>query len=121
MTKATVLGRVWVYDNEPCQIECWEHEFEPTEGDRLSGAGWAHEHLYECYDADALRELFDLPKAGNFQVMFKGTISGFKSYGMDGYEYDEEFEVEEVKFEKVSEEYMKYMFEAEQESKREQP
>lgn len=104
--KATVFGRAWVFDDDHCQIEVWEHEFEPQDIGARSGAGWAHEHLCECYSNKDLRELFGLPPEGNFQVMFKGTITG----GMSGYEcqeWEEDFDLEEVKYQLVSPDYMK--------------
>lgn len=116
MTKANVLIRAWLYDNEPSQIEVWEHEFEPTEGGSRSGSEWAREHLCSCCDDDDLRQLFELPKEGNFQVLVKGTINGCRSGGFEFDEWDEDFEVEEVKFQAVSEEYMKFMFQAEKEA-----
>ncbi len=108
MTSASVLGRAWVYDTgDPADIELWEHEFEPMDPPLRSGAEWARNHLLECYNDERLRELFELPEAGSFQVLFKGTVSGFKCSTVEGDEYDEEFCVDEVKYFPIPEVFMK--------------
>lgn len=121
MTKAIVLGRAWIFDGDHPQIEVWEHEFEPTDDSRFrSGALWAKEHLCETYTDDDLREMFNLPKEGNFQVLFKGTLSGYKVYSLEGDDWNEEFDVEESQFQPIGEEYMECLKQANEETKREQ-
>lgn len=106
MHSAKILGRAWVYDDENTEIELWEHEFEPMECGRRSGADWCREHLLECVRSDDLRELLGVPSMGNFQVMFKGTMTGWKTRSMDGDDYDQEFDLEESKFEPIPQEFM---------------
>ena len=108
MTTSKILGRAWFYDDEPTELELWEHEFEPMTNGRRSGAEWCREHLLECV-GDDLREILGVPKEGSFQVLFKGTMSGWKTRSMDGDDWDEEFELEETKIEPIPQEYMNFI------------
>jgi hypothetical protein len=107
MGAVSVFGRAWIYDDEPSEIAVWEHELEPMGSERRSGADWASEHLRECYSDKDLREMFDLPPSGDFQVLFRGTLDG----GMTGYEspeWDEWFEVEESKHKAIPAEFKRW-------------
>ena len=109
-SRVSILGRAWVYEHDPPELEVWEHEFEPMDNGSRSGAEWAHEHLCECYSAQDIREMFKLPAEGDYQVIFKGTLEG----AMSGYyepEWDEWFEVEESNFQKIPFEYKKFRLE----------
>lgn len=99
ISRADVFARVWVYDDEPTEVEVWEHAFVPMVGNERSGADWAHEHLSET----DLRLLLNLPATGNFQVMITGAIEG--CFGHDQ-EWDEWFVVTKSKAEPVPDSYM---------------
>ena len=109
MPATILLGRAWFIDDpeEIVELEVWEHELEPMTGGRRSGADWCREHLLECNDASALRELLGVPPTGNFQVLFKGTMDGGMTGGAlwDGEEWDEWFDLEECKCEPIPEGY----------------
>jgi hypothetical protein len=47
-----------------------------------------------------------VPEEGNFQVLFRGTMSGWKTKSMDGDDWDEEFDLEESKIEPIPQAYM---------------
>lgn len=103
MQKANVFGRAWIYDDDPCDIEVWEHELQPMDGKR-SGAEWCREHLQECPGED-LRKLLNVPKEGNFQVIFKGIMTGETS-GYYEPEWDEWFDLEESRYDVIPAEYL---------------
>lgn len=105
MTSVTIFGRAWFYDDEPTELELWEHEFEPM-GNGRSGAEWCREHLTQCLDDEDLRDLLGAPDMGNFQVLFKGKMTGWKTQTMDGDDWDQEFDLEESKIEAIPQEYM---------------
>lgn len=109
----TIFGRAWLYGTgDPSRVEVWHHSLEPTDlaSGRRSVGEWAHEHFSECYDEDALRELFGLPKEGAFQVLFKGTIDGTMGGSpMDPQEWDEWFDVEEVSFQPIPSDYLEIL------------
>lgn len=108
MSIAKILGRAWFYDVDPTELELWEHEFEPMLTGR-SGVDWCKEHLLEGVTENNLRELLEVPEEGNFQVMFKGTMSSWKTSSIDwGEEWDEEFTLEESKVMPIPEEYMHF-------------
>ena len=102
----TIFGRAWIYEDDLPQVEIWEHEFEPMDLKSRSGAEWAREHLCESYNDQQLRELFNLPAEGDFQVMFKGTLDGATS-GYYEPEWDEWFEVTESSHQPIPAEYKK--------------
>jgi hypothetical protein len=107
MTKTSILGRAWIYDDDPNDIEVWEHELVPMTFKERSGAEWCLEHL-QNYTPEDLREVLKVPKTGNFQVIFKGTLEG----EMSGYyepEWDEWFELEESKFEPIPDTWMEML------------
>lgn len=106
-----ILGRAWLLDEQPDQVEIWEHALEPMQGLGRSGAEWAQEHLASCYTPEGLRELLGVPAVGNFQVLFRGRLVGqWESHGLDGEDWDEVFEVEETKHEEIPSEYMDMRF-----------
>ena len=75
------------------------------------------EYLSEACE-DEIRELCELPPAGNFQVLLRGEIWGSKSYSYEGFdEWDEGIDVEEVKSQPIPEDMLKW-FLTEQERKR---
>lgn len=94
MTTAKILGRAWIYDTgDPAAVSVWEHELEPMEAMRRSGADWALSYFNDLPDSD-LREMFNLPEKGNFQVLFSGSMWGERS-GYDEPEWDEGFDLDE--------------------------
>lgn len=89
-----------IFDNgDPTEIDVFEYNF--CSIDHRTTEEWAKEHLTESYDDQQIRALFSLPKEGNFQVLFKGTISVF-NYEI-GEECDEDFIVIESKFQIIPE------------------
>ena len=108
-----VLGRAWLWDEDPADVELWVHDLEPTDvaGSLRSGEDWARDHFAECYTDADLRKLFDVPAEGNFQVLFKGKVEGERCgpWEAPDSEWDEWFEVEEVKVEPVPQAFVEYM------------
>lgn len=110
MSTANVEGRIYFYDTgDPFDIEVWKYELEPMDGMGRSSADWAREHLCECHTDEDLREMFDLPEDGNWQVIFKGTLRGFRCGNpMDGEDWDEEFEVDECQSQRIPDDSLEF-------------
>ena len=81
------------------QLIIFHNELDPIETGR-SVEDWIREHIIECYGGTDLRELLGLPIDENdYHVLFSGTLQGFRSWTLDGDEYDEELEIDKgVKF-----------------------
>lgn len=110
MSQAHVMGRAWLYEDAPNEIEVWEYALEPMTLKGRSGAEWCRCHLLELYDDDDLRELLGVPMEGIFQVIFKGIMKGWWEETWEcGPEYDECFELEESKFEPIPLEFLNLM------------
>jgi hypothetical protein len=108
MSIAQVFGRAWLYDEEPNEIQVWEHTIYPMKPLHRSGAEWCLEHLQQCYSDKDLRELLKVPETGNFQVIFKGTIEG--SYvGYFDQEWEDQFDLEESQSEPIPDEWMNFI------------
>jgi hypothetical protein len=103
---AEILGRAWLYEYDQPDVEIWCHELVPMDSNcKRPAYDWALCHFQEL-DNESLRDLFDLPKKGSFQVLFRGHMEG----EMSGYfepEWDEWFEITELRTEEMSEEYLK--------------
>jgi hypothetical protein len=107
VTSKTIFGRAWFYDTgDAPEFDTWEHEFEPMELHQRSGAEWAHEFLVDGPE-DELRDLFEIPKTGSFQVLFKGSMCGdtVRTPDCPG-EWEEWFDVEEMNFIAVPKEWV---------------
>jgi len=108
MLSCDIFGRAWVYDDEPDEIEVWEHALEPMVLGRRSGAEWAKEYLVESC-SNKLREMLGIPPEGNFQVVFKGKMWGYCSPSHDcGDEWEDDFLLDDVHYEQIPDDFMKY-------------
>lgn len=101
-------GRLFIIDDCLTDLKCWAYEFEPMSGVEGSSEYWAESHIKECCTIEALREMFDLPAEGDFQVLFKAEIDGKTSYSPDGDDYNEWLDIEESSFQPVPAEYATY-------------
>lgn len=101
-------GRFYLIDNCLTDLKCWVYEFEPMTDGKRSSEDWAESHIQESYSAKDLRELFDLPVEGDFQVLFTAEIDGKMSYGVDGDDYNEWLDVIEYSYQPVPTEYATY-------------
>lgn len=99
-TSLLVMGRIYLIGEETERV-FYCHELEPMEGTKGSSAEWVKMYFDEL-DSEAIRELFDLPKEGDLQILFSGRVKGRYNY-FD--EYDEDFETESVEFKAVPKEY----------------
>lgn len=106
MISLQIEGRAWVYEDEHDELEVWEYAFVPMALGRRSGSAWAREYFTESC-SNKLREIFNLPVDGNFQVIFKGKMIGYFSPSHDGDEWEDEFELEESRHEEIPELFMK--------------
>ena len=106
MVQATILGRAYIYDDEPNDVQFWCHELEPMDLVHRGSADWTKSYFEDLSDSD-LREMFELPEEGNFQVLFTGTMSGYTDYTG---EWDEGFDVEKHESKAIPEEFIKGMF-----------
>jgi hypothetical protein len=69
------------------------------DGKHCPAEEWVKEHLTGCMSADDLRESLGLPKDGDYQAIFSGTIHGETDYWG---EYDEDMDIDaDVKFEAI--------------------
>lgn len=98
------LGRCYLYaSDERIEWSFWSHELDPdfTLG-RLSVSEWARMYFTDRFtgsnldDHAAVRELFGLPAAGDFQVLFDGEMVA--SYDAWSQEHDEDFNLGKVEF-----------------------
>lgn len=105
----TIYGRAWVYDTgDPVEMEFWCHELEPMEGRKLPCAEWARIYFAECMSEDDIRELFDLPAVGSYQVLFSGTMEAETTLSLDvGEDCDEWFDLEKHEHAEIPAEFMK--------------
>ncbi len=79
-SKATFQGRAFVYDTGDCtELAIWCNELVPMTDGRRSSEEWITEHFHECYLDRELRELFQLPPTGNYQVLFEGELEAYLS------------------------------------------
>ena len=92
--------RIWIYPEDPPDIETWCYELEPTVSLRIGIAEWARESL-QCEDFESL---FSIKEGEAWQVIGKGEISG--SYDYYG-EYDEMLDVIEFQKEPIPESHLK--------------
>ncbi len=109
MSKGEVLGRIWLFDDQPTKIETWEHKLEPMDCVGLSCAEWVLCHLQDLPN-DELREMLKIPESGNFQVIFSGIMYGESYHSLDGDEWDEWFERGNSTSAPVPDEFMKMIF-----------
>lgn len=102
---AKILGRAWIFDEDPfTEIDLWEHEFEPmVNGEPCDGTDWFDYHWKANYTHEDIRRLLGVPSVGNFQVMFKGTLSDneVNDYG--------DFVLEESKFKPMPQAFVDYI------------
>lgn len=109
MTTGEFFARLYLYSNEPYdfQLEVWDNELEPMDGDKCPVSVWAGEYLHNLNNKD-FRELLKLPAEGAFQAVFSGIIRGWWS---NGYEYNEwEEEIDEIttcEFAEIPEAFLK--------------
>jgi len=71
-----------VFDETIEEIEVFTWELEPLGGEFRSGRDWVHEHL-ESWQLEDYRDYFNDPCDGPFEVVFKGTLSGFEICGSE--------------------------------------
>lgn len=105
-TSKTIYGRVWFIDGQAKDMEVYCHELLPTDLKSRGDESWAKEHLCECYTDAGLRELLKVPE-GDHQVIFTGTMEG---WDCGNGEWDEEFNVDQVRHEPIPEQYVKIVY-----------
>ena len=102
-----IYGRAWILPGE-VQTEFWDHRLEPMEGLSRPASEWAKYHFDDLQE-EYLREIFNLPDEGAFQVIFKGKMRGWMS-GYECPEWDEEFELDTFEAAPIPDEYLKIRF-----------
>jgi hypothetical protein len=93
--------RVWVHpvDGDPADIEVWYQGLESTESGKGLISDWAMESLRN----EDFHDLFGLDGDKHWQVVGKGTLTGWFDYFG---EYDEEFSVIEFHKAEVPEKWL---------------
>lgn len=112
MSHSTVVkfkARIIVEDGGTKEIEVWDDEFTPFEGGKRPIRDWVREHLCESYTEEALRELLEVAKEGNFEVLVEGTLRGFYT-GWETQEWDEELDLTSIKSQKIPDDWYKEDF-----------
>lgn len=99
------IGRYFISEVEVLDYSIWVYELEPMCMQRRDSRSWVVEHM-DCYTLEDLRKLFSLPETGAYQVLFKGTLTGGKTWSLDGEDWDEELDVTEVKSEEIPKDYL---------------
>ena len=84
-------------------IEVWCHELDPV--DRMKqrpSEEWVHEHLSECDRKFFAQLIPEEKRAGNFQVLFNGELSGQHDYYG---EWDEDIDIGEVLYQHLPDDW----------------
>jgi len=107
-SSAQFAGRVYVVEEHGgLDLVIWVDEFIPMNTKNRPAAEWVAEHIQAMSEQD-LREGLLLPPQGNFQVLFKGTIRGYRCGEWDQ-EFDEELEFTEHSSQPVPEDWLEYV------------
>lgn len=93
MSRAKFRARITIEEDDLQEIEIWDDELSPFGKDgRCSIREWVKNH-FDDYSNQDLREWFELPATGNYEVLLEGTIVGTESYYG---EYDEDVTIDKI-------------------------
>lgn len=95
--------RAWLLPDDPAEIQTWSHELDPMNSQSRPVSEWAEDTLR---DQD-LYELLDLDRSKAWQVIGKGTITGWFTI-FD--EWDESVDLELHSKAEIPEEYLNEAF-----------
>jgi hypothetical protein len=107
-SSAQFAGRVYVVEeNGGLDLVIWVDEFVPMNLKNRPAADWVTEHIQAMSESD-LRKGLMLPPQGNFQVLYKGMIRGYRC-GEYNSEFDEELVFTEHSSQPVPEDWLPHV------------
>lgn len=119
MSSGLFRARFLLKQNELAQVEVWDDELTLFDFGHRPVREWVHSHFCECYSEKDLREWFELPAEGSYEVLVEGKIDVY-FVGWEYQEYEEDVGFSSIKVQKIPEEYMEKLREYAEQARLEQ-